>query len=71
MPNACSNKDNNKLGYALAISPVLTISVILLFSSFILRYNVYYLIVATITTSLSLYSHFNTKFNAKNIEDII
>lgn len=49
----------------------LMVSVILLFSSFVLRYNVYYLIVSTITVCLALYSHFNTKFNTKNTEQII
>ena len=48
----------------------LMVSIILLFSSFILRYNFYYLIVATITTCLALYSHFNTTFNTKNTEQL-
>lgn len=41
----------------------LFVSVALLIGSFILRYNIYYLIFATLTTALALYSHFNKKFN--------
>jgi hypothetical protein len=48
----------------------LSVSVILLFSSFILRYNIYYLVFATITTAFALYSHFNTKFNETEKENL-
>lgn len=41
------------------------VSVFMLIASFVLRYNLYYLIFATITTSLALYSHFNKRFNKK------
>ncbi len=41
----------------------LIVAVFLLFSSFLLRYNIYYIIFASITTLLALYSHFNTRFN--------
>lgn len=47
------------------------VAVIMLFSSFIMRYNIYYLVFATITTILALYSHFNTKFNTKNTEQVV
>lgn len=39
------------------------VSVILFFSSFILRYNIYYLIWSTVTCSFALYSYFNKRFN--------
>lgn len=44
----------------------LLVAITMLFGSFVLRYNVYYLIFATISTLLALYSHFNTKFNTKD-----
>lgn len=49
----------------------LMVSFILLLSSFVLRYNLYYLIVATTTTALALYSHFNTKFNTSKTEQVM
>lgn len=39
------------------------VSAFLLFGSFVLRYNVYYLIMASITTLFALYAHFNKRFN--------
>ena len=42
------------------------VSIFMLFSSFVLRYNVYYLVFASITALLAIYSHFNTKFNKKS-----
>ncbi len=41
----------------------LIVSIFMLFASFILRYNIYYLIFASITGLLALYSHFNTRYN--------
>jgi len=46
------------------------VSAFLLFGSFVLRYNIYYLVFASITTIFALYSHFNKRFN-KNEEKII
>ena len=43
----------------------LMISVFMLFSSFVLRYNIYYIVFASITTLLGLYSYFNKRFNSK------
>ena len=39
------------------------VSCFMLFGSFVLRYNIYYLIFASITTILALYSYFNKRFN--------
>ena len=39
------------------------VSIFLLFASFVLRYNLYYIAFASITGMLGLYSYFNTKFN--------
>lgn len=47
------------------------VSAYLLFGSFVLRYNIYYLIFASITTIFALYSHFNKKFNAEQNEKLI
>ena len=41
----------------------LIVSAFMLFASFILRYNIYYLTFASITGLLALYSHFNTRYN--------
>lgn len=41
------------------------VSAFLLISSFVLRYNIYYIVFASITTMLGLYSYFNKKFNSK------
>ena len=41
----------------------LIVAFFLLFSSFILRYNIYYVVFASITTMLGLYSYFNKRFN--------
>ena len=43
----------------------LMISVFMLFSSFVLRYNLYYIVFASITTLMGLYSHFNKRFNTE------
>ena len=43
----------------------LIVAVFMLFASFVLRYNIYYLIFSSITGLLALYSHFNTRFNKK------
>lgn len=43
----------------------LMISVFMLFSSFVLRYNIYYIVFASITTLLGLYSYFNKRFNSR------
>ena len=56
------NKKRTK-GYFIA-------SIILLFSSFIVKYNIYYLIFSSILLILSLFSFINPKFN-KKIEDNI
>ena len=42
------------------------VSIFMLFSSFVLRYNIYYLLFASVTAFLAIYSHFNTKFNKKS-----
>lgn len=47
------------------------VSIVLLFSSFVLRYNIYYLIFSTLTTILALYSRFNTKFNTTKKEQLL
>ncbi|HBB44709.1 MAG TPA: hypothetical protein DCZ34_01100, partial [Clostridiales bacterium] len=41
----------------------LLVAVFLLFGSFLLRYNLYYIIFSSIATLCALYSHFNTRFN--------
>lgn len=41
----------------------LLVAVFLLFGSFLLRYNLYYIIFSSIATLFALYSHFNTRFN--------
>lgn len=41
------------------------VSAFLLVSSFVLRYNIYYIVFASITTILGLYSYFNKRFNTK------
>ena len=46
-------------------------SLILLFSSFIVRYNIYYVIFSSLLLILSLFSFFNPKFNKKIPENII
>lgn len=43
----------------------LIVSIFMLFASFVLRYNIYYLVFSSITGLLALYSHFNTTFNLK------
>lgn len=48
----------------------LLVAIFMFFSSFVLRYNLYYLLFSTITTILALYSHFNTRFN-KNQQKIL
>ena len=47
------------------------VSVFLLISSFVLRYNIYYIVFASITTILGLYSHFNRKFNSHQKQEFI
>ena len=47
------------------------VSAFLLFSSYVFRYNIYYLIFSSITAALALYSHFNTKFNNINKSEMI
>lgn len=47
------------------------VSAFLLFASFVLRYNIYYLVVASITTIFALYSHFNKRFNISKKEKLI
>ena len=49
----------------------LMISVFMLFSSFVLRYNIYYIVFASITTLLGLYSYFNKRFNQKQNADFM
>ena len=49
----------------------LMISVFMLFSSFVLRYNIYYIVFASITTLLGLYSYFNKRFNSKKSTNIV
>lgn len=39
------------------------VSIFLLVASYVLRYNIYYLIFSTLTAGLALYSHFNKKYN--------
>ena len=41
------------------------VSIFMLFASFVLRYNVYYLIFSSLTGLLALYSHFNLRYNKK------
>ena len=41
----------------------LLVAMFLLFGSFLLRYNLYYIIFSSIATLCALYSHFNTRFN--------
>ena len=41
----------------------LTVALFLLISSFVLRYNIYYIVFASITTLFGLYAHFNTRYN--------
>ena len=43
----------------------LLVSIFMLFASFVLRYNIYYLVFSSITGILALYSHFNSRFNDK------
>ena len=57
------NKKRTK-GYLIA-------SIILLFSSFIVKYNIYYLISSSILLVLSLFSFINPKFNKKIEENIL
>ena len=47
------------------------VSAFLLFGSFVLRYNIYYLVFASITTIFALYSHFNKRFNISKNEKLI
>lgn len=49
----------------------LMISVFMLFSSFVLRYNIYYIVFASITTLLGLYSYFNKRFNQRQNDSLI
>lgn len=49
----------------------LIVSIFMLFASFVLRYNIYYLIFSSITGALALYSHFNIRFNKKENVDYI
>lgn len=42
------------------------VSIFLLVASFVLRYNIYYLIFSTLTALLALYSHFNKKYNVSS-----
>lgn len=56
------NKKRTK-GYFIA-------SLILLFSSFIVKYNIYYLISSSLLLILSLFSFINPKFNKVNTENI-
>lgn len=53
--NIMFNKERTK-GYFVS-------AIILLFASFFMRYNLYYLISSTVLCLLALYSHFNLKFN--------
>src|SRR5574344_474094 len=55
--NLALNKSRTK-GYVL-------IAIFLLISSFVLRYNIYYIVFASLTSILALYSYFNLKFNEK------
>ena len=57
------NKKRTK-GYLIA-------SIILLFSSFIVKYNIYYLISSSILLILSLFSFINPKFNKKTEDNIL
>ncbi|HAJ78082.1 MAG TPA: hypothetical protein DCO89_03345 [Clostridiales bacterium] len=41
------------------------VSVFMLFASFVLRYNIYYLIFSSITGTLALYSYYNVRYNKK------
>lgn len=57
---------NDYLSFALCKARTknyLLVSVFMLAASFVLRYNIYYIIFASITTLLALYSHFNKRFN--------
>ena len=49
----------------------LVVSLFMLFASFVLRYNIYYLIFSSITGALALYSHFNIRFNKKESVEYI
>ena len=65
------NKKNVNYYLAFALNKTRTknyliVSIFMLFASFILRYNIYYLIFSSITGLLALYSHFNTRFNSNN-----
>lgn len=44
----------------------ITISVIMLFGSLIMRYNLYYIISASFSIAFALYSHFNKRYNKQN-----
>lgn len=57
---------NDYLSFALCKARTknyLLVSVFMLVASFVLRYNIYYIIFASITTILALYSHFNKRYN--------
>lgn len=66
----CKQKKQNTFKNLLAVAfnkkrtkDYFWVSFVLIFSSFILRYNIYYLISASITCCLALYAHFNKRFN--------
>ena len=72
IPEINIKKNNKTLQYYLSFAlnkqrtkNYLIVSIFMLVASFVLRYNIYYLVFSSITGALALYSNFNTKFNTK------